>query len=97
MHTKTVSRALKRDGAPNKMRKKRGSKLDPHKATVDCLLSEGVWNAVVILHEIIPQVGDTFTVLENGWTWMNIVRGTKCWEQISTVAHRPIKLGFHLA
>ena len=52
VHTKTVSRALKRGGAPHKMRKKRGSKLDPHKAKVDRLLSEGVWNAVVILREI---------------------------------------------
>ena len=69
VHTKTVSRALKRGGAPHKMRKKRGSKLDPHKATVDRLLSEGVWNAVVILREIIPLVGDTFTVLEK---WMDM-------------------------
>jgi transposase len=52
VHPKTVSRALKRGGAPNKMRKKRGSKLDPYKATVDRLLKEGIWNAVVILREI---------------------------------------------
>jgi transposase len=52
VHPKTVSRALKRGGAPNKMRKKRGSKLDPYKAKVDRLLKEGVWNAVVILREI---------------------------------------------
>lgn len=52
VHTKTVCRALKRGGAPNKMRKKRGSKLDPYKVTVDRQLKEGVWNAVVILREI---------------------------------------------
>lgn len=51
VHPKTLSRALKRDGAPNKMRRKRGSKLDPYKATVDRLLKEGVWNAMVILRE----------------------------------------------
>jgi transposase len=52
VHPKTVSRALKRGGAPVKQRKKRGSKLDPYKASVDRLLKEGVWNAVVILREI---------------------------------------------
>ena len=52
VHPKTVSRALKRDGAPKKERARRGSKLDPYKARVDQLLSEGVWNTVVILREI---------------------------------------------
>jgi transposase len=52
VHPKTVSRALKRGGAPAKQRKKRGSKLDPYKATVDRLLNENVWNAMVILREI---------------------------------------------
>jgi len=52
VHPKTVSRALKRGGPPVKRRKKRSSKLDPYKATVDRLLKEGVWNAVVILREI---------------------------------------------
>lgn len=52
VHPKTVRRALKRGGPPDKRRKKRGSKLDPYKATVDRLLKEGVWNAVVILREI---------------------------------------------
>lgn len=52
VHPKTVSRALKRDGPPVKQRKKRGSKLDPYKASVDRLLKEGVWNAKVILREI---------------------------------------------
>lgn len=52
IHPKTVSRALKRGGAPLPHRKPRTSKLDPFKPTVDQLLSEGVWNAVVILREL---------------------------------------------
>lgn len=52
VHPKTVSRVLKRGEAPSRERKRRGSKLDPYKAKVDRLLSEGVWNAVVILREI---------------------------------------------
>lgn len=52
VHPKTVSRALKRDGAPEPRRPKRGSKLDPYTSVVDYLLSEGVWNAVVIWREI---------------------------------------------
>lgn len=49
---KTVSRALKRGSAPQRERKKRGSQLDAYTATIDRLLSEGVWNAKVILREI---------------------------------------------
>jgi transposase len=52
VHPKTISRALKRGGAPKRQRKRRGSKLDPYKGKVDRLLAEGVWNAVVILREI---------------------------------------------
>lgn len=52
IHPRTVKRALKRDSAPVRERKKRGSQLDAHKATIDRLLSEGVWNAMVILREI---------------------------------------------
>ena len=52
VHPKTVSRALKRDGPPKGRHKRRGSKLDPHKETVDQLLRENVWNAVVVLREI---------------------------------------------
>ncbi len=52
VHSKTVSRALQRQGAPERERVKRGSKLDDHKGKVDQLLSEGVWNARVILREI---------------------------------------------
>lgn len=52
VHPKTVGRALKRDAAPVCTRKRRVRKLDPYVATVDRLLAEGVWNAVVILREI---------------------------------------------
>jgi len=52
IHPKTVSRALKRDSAPVRQRAKRGEKLAPYKASVDRLLSEGVWNAVVIMRQI---------------------------------------------
>jgi transposase len=52
IHPRTVSRALKRGGSPQRERKKRSSKLDAYKAKVDRLLSEGVWNTVVILREI---------------------------------------------
>jgi transposase len=52
VHPRTVRRALKRGSAPERKRKARGSKLDPYKATVDRLLSEEVWNAMVILREI---------------------------------------------
>ena len=52
VHPKTVSRALKRDGAPKNPRPKRPSKLDPYKQMIDRYLKEGVWNAQVILREI---------------------------------------------
>jgi transposase len=53
VHPKTVRRALERGGAPSGKRPKtRESKLGPFKATVDRLLSEDVWNAVVILRVI---------------------------------------------
>ena len=52
VHPKTVSRALKRGGAPAGRRRKRGSKLDPYLPAVDRLLADGVWNAVVIFREI---------------------------------------------
>lgn len=52
VHPKTVSRALKRNAAPSRTRKARGSKLDPFLPAVDALLAEGVWNAVVIFREL---------------------------------------------
>jgi transposase len=55
VHPKTVSRALKRGSAPAGGRRGRTSKLDPFKGRVDQLLSEGVWNTVVILRELQAQ------------------------------------------
>jgi transposase len=53
VHRKTVSRAVKRGGPPGPRRGgRRGSLLDPHRATIDGLLAEGVWNAVVIWREL---------------------------------------------
>jgi transposase len=52
VHPRTVSRALRRGGPPKGSRKKRGGKLDSYKPKVDKLLSENVWNAMVILREI---------------------------------------------
>jgi transposase len=52
VHPKTVSRALKRNSAPISKRAKRGAKLDPFKPTIDRLLAEGVWNAVVIFRQL---------------------------------------------
>jgi transposase len=64
IHPKTVSRALKRGSAPTRQRPKRGSKLELFKATVDRLLAEGVWNAVVIMRQIQAEgYGGQLTVL----------------------------------
>jgi transposase len=53
VHPRTVSRALRRGGAPPGQRPTaRKSKLDPYKPMVDRLLGEGVWNAQAILREI---------------------------------------------
>jgi transposase len=52
VHPKTISRALKRGGAPTPPRPHRTSKLDPFKPRVDQLLADGVWNAVVIFREL---------------------------------------------
>ena len=53
VHPKTISRALKRGGAPaGKRPSARRSKLDPYKPFIDELLREGVWNAKVIFREI---------------------------------------------
>lgn len=50
---KTVSRALKRGGAPaGKRPKARHSKLDPFKGFIDSQLDSGVWNAEVILFKL---------------------------------------------
>ncbi|MBN1305503.1 MAG: hypothetical protein JXA13_13775 [Anaerolineales bacterium] len=43
---------MRREGASEGERKTRGSKLDPYKTKVDYLLSQGVWNTLVILRKI---------------------------------------------
>ena len=63
VHPKTVSRALQRGDVSGKQRKKRGSKLDPYKETIDQLLAEGVWNATVIFREIQAQGYDGKTTI----------------------------------
>lgn len=55
VHPRTVSRALQRGSVPDRSRSPRPSKLDPYKPSVDRLLAEGVWNAVVILRELQAQ------------------------------------------
>ena len=52
VHPRTVSRALRPGSAPKPQRKPQGSKLDPYKPKIDQLLSDKVWNAMVILREI---------------------------------------------
>ena len=52
VHPKTVSRALKRDGASQRVCKPSVSKLEPYKPQIDQLLSQDVWNGIVILREI---------------------------------------------
>jgi len=52
VHPKTVSRALKRKGAPTPQRPAAGSKLEAYKPKIEQLLQQGVWNANVILREI---------------------------------------------
>lgn len=52
VHPKTVSRALKRGGAPQVVKKNKDSKLEAYKTKIDRLLSNNVWNAMVILRDI---------------------------------------------
>ena len=52
VHPKTVRRALQRGGPPRRRGGRRGSLLDPYRSVVDQLLTEGVWNAVVIWREL---------------------------------------------
>ena len=55
VHAKTVSRALKRGAAPHPYHTRGFVKLAPYQATVDRLLAEGVWNAVVLLRLLREQ------------------------------------------
>ena len=52
VHPRTVRRALKRGSEPPRRPKRRPSKLDPHKAQVDALLADGIWNAEVIFRHL---------------------------------------------
>lgn len=52
VHPKTIQRALQRGNAPKGVWPKRGETLDPFKPQIDALLSNGVWNGVVIWREI---------------------------------------------
>ena len=53
VHPKTVSRALKRQGAPPGDRPEaRKSILDPFKSAVDGMLREGIWNAMVVVRKL---------------------------------------------
>lgn len=52
VHPKTVTRALARGRAPVRPRHRRASRLDPYRAQVDQLVTEGVWNARVIFREL---------------------------------------------
>ena len=52
VHPRTVRRALRRGGPPAPRRGRRGSLLDPYCAQVDQLLTESVWNAVVVFREL---------------------------------------------
>ncbi len=52
VHPKTVSRALRRKGAPERASAEVVSKLSPYKAQVDQLLASGVWNGRVIWRKL---------------------------------------------
>jgi transposase len=52
VHPKTVRRALGRGGPPARTRRRRGTLLDAYLPTINQLLADGVWNAVVIWREL---------------------------------------------
>jgi len=53
VHPRTVRRALARGSPPSRRRQREKSvKLSPYIATVDRLLNDQVWNAVVIYRQI---------------------------------------------
>jgi transposase len=92
VHPKTVSRALKRGSAPKPPRAQRSSKLDAYKAQIDQLLSEGVWNAVVILREI-QAVGYTggITIVREYVTPKRALRPSKATVRFETPAGRQLQ------
>lgn len=52
VHPRAVRRVLNRGDAPAMRPSRRGSRLDPHRADIDRLLAEDVWNAVVIFRKL---------------------------------------------
>jgi transposase len=52
IHPKTVSRALKRQRAPQRAERQAESKLGPYKMQVDQLLASGVWNGRVVWRKL---------------------------------------------
>lgn len=52
VHPKTVSRALKRQGAPKRAVEKKASKLSAYESQIEQLLSSGVWNGQVIWRKL---------------------------------------------
>ncbi len=52
IHPKTVSRALKRQRAPQRAERQAESKLGPYKTQVDQLLASGVWNGRVVWRKL---------------------------------------------
>src|SRR5262245_10896236 len=52
VHPRTVRRALRRAGPPAPRRERGGSVVGPYRAQLDQLLSEGVWNAIVLQREL---------------------------------------------
>ncbi len=92
VHPRTISRALKRNGAPERERKKSGSKLDPHKATIDRWLSEGVWNSMVILREIQAE-GYTgrYTILRDYIQPKRVLRAGRATVRFETAAGQQLQ------
>ncbi len=92
VHPRTISRALKRNGAPERERKQSGSKLDPHKATIDRWLSEGVWNSMVILREIQAE-GYTgrYTILRDYIQPKRVLRAGRATVRFETAAGQQLQ------
>jgi transposase len=92
VHPKTISRALKRRSAPDQQRKRRGSKLDPYKETIDKLLAEGVWNAVVVFREIEAQgYGGRMTILREYIQPKRALRASKATVRFETEPGRQLQ------
>ena len=92
VHPKTISRALQRAGAPQRRPGKRTSKLDPYKVTIDRLLGEGVWNAIVILREIQQQGYDgRISILRDYIRPKRVLRASKATVRFETPPGRQLQ------